>query len=155
METIVERADLNMMEVGDEMPSVLHGPLRIDQFCKYVFACGVPGPGEHKGNVHYDPWAAARAGFNDVFDMGAWRTALFIQIAENSWGGPSARVTRIKNRYVGMCYRDDTLRFCGRVTGKETLADGSLQVELEIWNDIGHGPPVTTGDMSLRVPKAQ
>ena len=87
--------------------------------------------------------------------MGAWRTSLFIQIVENSWVGPSARVTRIKNRYIGIVYRDDTLRFCGRITGKETSADGSMDVELEIWNDVGHGPPVTTGQMSIRIPEAQ
>ena len=110
--------DLRLTEVGDELPTASLGPLRIEHFCRYMFACGVPGPERDGGDVHYDMWAAARAGFNDVFDMGAWRTALFVELAENQWGGPHTRVTRIRNRYGGMVYRDDTLRFCGRVTAK-------------------------------------
>ena len=147
-----ETFDLSSLEVGDELPTASHGPLRIEQFCRYVFACGVPGPGRDLGDVHYDLFAAARSGFNDAYDMGAWRTALFVQLAENAWGGPHARVTRIKNSYRGMVYRDDTLCFYGRVTGKETAADGSTIMDIEIWNDIGSGPPVTTGDMTVRLP---
>ena len=150
-----EGFDLRLLEVGDELPPASHGPLRIEHFCRYMFACGVPGPKRDGGDVHYDMWAAARAGFNDVFDMGAWRTALFVELAENQWGGPRARVTRIKNRYSGMVYRDDTLRFCGQVTGKEAAPDGSLVVEVKIWNETGSGPPVTTGEMTIRIPPAE
>lgn len=146
--------DLRLTEVGDDLPTASLGPLRIEHFCRYMFACGVPGPERDGGDVHYDMWAAARAGFNDVFDMGAWRTALFVELAENQWGGPHTRVTRIRNRYGGMVYRDDTLRFCGRVAAKETTPDGSLVIDVDIWNDIGSGPPVTTGEMTLRVPPA-
>lgn len=146
--------DLRLTEVGDELPTASLGPLRIEHFCRYMFACGVPGPERDGGDVHYDMWAAARAGFNDVFDMGAWRTALFVELAENQWGGPHTRVTRIRNRYGGMVYRDDTLRFCGRVAAKETAPDGSLVVDIDIWNDIGSGPPVTTGEMTIRIPPA-
>jgi len=53
-----------------------------------------------------------------------------------------------------MVYRDDTLRFCGRVTAKETTPDGSLVIDVDIWNDTGSGPPVTTGEMTIRVPAA-
>ena len=143
--------DLRLVEVGDELPAASHGPLRIEHFCRYMFACGVPGPVRDGGDVHYDLWAAARAGFNDVFDMGAWRTALFIELAENQWGGPHARVTRIRNRYGGMVYRDDTLRFRGQVTGKQTAADGSVTIDVEIWNETGTSPPVTTGEMTVRI----
>ncbi|MXZ53778.1 MAG: hypothetical protein F4Z34_11380 [Acidimicrobiaceae bacterium] len=146
--------DLRLTEVGDDLPTASLGPLRIEHFCRYMFACGVPGPERDGGDVHYDMWAAARAGFNDVFDMGAWRTALFVELAENQWGGPHTRVTKIRNRYGGMVYRDDTLRFCGRVAAKETTPDGSLVIDVDIWNDIGSGPPVTTGEMTLRVPPA-
>ena len=146
--------DLRLTEVGDDLPTASLGPLRIEHFCRYMFACGVPGPERDGGDVHYDMWAAARAGFNDVFDMGAWRTALFVELAENQWGGPHTRVIRIRNRYGGMVYRDDTLRFCGRVAAKETTPDGSLVIDVDIWNDIGSGPPVTTGEMTLRVPPA-
>ena len=147
-----EGFDLRDLEVGDELPAASHGPLRIEHFCRYMFACGVPGPERDGGDVHYDLWAAARAGFNDVFDMGAWRTALFIELAENQWGGPHARVTRIRNRYGGMVYRDDTLRFCGQVTAKQTAADGSVTIDVEIWNETSTGPPVTTGEMTVRLP---
>ena len=146
--------ELRLTEVGDELPTASLGPLRIEHFCRYMFACGVPGPERDGGDVHYDMWAAARAGFNDVFDMGAWRTALFVELAENQWGGPHTRVTRIRNRYGGMVYRDDTLRFCGRVTAKETAGDGSLVIDVDIWNETGSGPPVTTGEMTIRVPPA-
>ena len=144
--------DLRLADIGDELPTASLGPLRIEHFCRYMFACGVPGPERDGGDVHYDMWAAARAGFNDVFDMGAWRTALFVELAENQWGGPHTRVTRIRNRYGGMVYRDDTLRFCGRVRAKEAMSDGSLVLDVDIWNDTGSGPPVTTGEMTIRVP---
>ncbi len=145
--------DLRLAEVGDELPAASHGPLRIEHFCRYMFACGVPGPERDGGDVHYDLWAAARAGFNDVFDMGAWRTALFIELAENQWGGPHARVTRIRNRYGGMVYRDETLRFCGQVTAKHTAPDGSVTIDVDIWNETGTGPPVTVGEMTVRLPR--
>ena len=155
MQTQVEQVDFAAMEVGEELPPISHGPLRLDHFVKYIFAGGVPaGREEFKGNVHYDPWAAARAGFNDVFDMGAWRTALFIQVAENLWAGPHARVTRIRNRYGGMVYRDDTIRFCARLTGKRVIEAGGLEVDLEVWNDVGGGPRATVGELTLRIPGA-
>ena len=147
-----EGFDLRQVAVGDELPAASHGPLRIEHFCRYMFACGVPGPVRDGGDVHYDMWAAARAGFNDVFDMGAWRTALFIELAENQWGGPRARVTRIRNRYGGMVYRDDTLRFCGQVTAKQTADDGSVVIDVDIWNETGSESPVTTGEMTIRIP---
>ena len=147
-----EGFDLRRVEIGDQLPAASHGPLRIEHFCRYMFACGVPGPVRDGGDVHYDLWAAARAGFNDVFDMGAWRTALFIELAENQWGGPRARVTRIRNRYGGMVYRDDVLRFCGQVTGKHTADDGSLVIDLDIWNETGSESAVTTGEMTIRIP---
>lgn len=147
-----EGFDLRRVAVGEELPAASHGPLRIEHFCRYMFACGVPGPVRDGGDVHYDMWAAARAGFNDVFDMGAWRTALFIELAENQWGGPRARVARIRNRYSGMVYRDDTLRFCGQVTAKKTAADGSVVIDVDIWNETGSESVVTTGEMTIRIP---
>ena len=150
-----EGFDLRLVEIGDQLPAASHGPLRIEHFCRYMFACGVPGPVRDGGDVHYDLWAAARAGFNDVFDMGAWRTALFIELAENQWGGPRARVTRIRNRYGGMVYRDDVLRFCGQVTGKHTADDGSLVIDLDIWNETGSESAVTTGEMTIRIPASR
>ena len=141
---------LDEVAVGDELGPFTLGPLRIDQFVRFVMVGGLPPPGEDPAAVHYDPWYAAKAGLKDVVDMGAWRTALFIQLAQ-AWGGPAARVRKIRNRYGDFVYRSDMLRFCGRATATR-VQDGRGEIDLDIWNDKNEGTVVTTGTLTVALP---
>lgn len=142
------------VRVGDAFGPYTIGPARIDQFVRFVMVGHVPPPGDDPAAVHYDPWYAARSGLRDVIDMGAWRTALFVQIAD-AWAGPRARVRSIVNRYGGFIYRNDMVRFAGKVVAMRA-ADGGAHVDVEIWNDKGEGTAaVTTGTLGLYVPERE
>ena len=85
-----------------------------------------------------------------IVDMGAWRTALFAQVAA-AWGGPDARVRRVRNRYGGFVLRGDVLRFCGRVTQVRRDTSGG-EIDVGIWNDKSDGSVVTTGSLTVCLP---
>ncbi len=135
------------VEVGDEVLLASIGPLRIDQFARYVMGGGPPKPGPDPAAVHYDPWFALASGLDDVVDMGAWRTALFTQFALRAVS-PRGRVTKIRNRYDGWVYRGDMLYFRAQVDEKRE-SSGVQELDLKIWNERGDDVPVTTGELTL------
>ncbi len=93
--TLEKQRFFDDVAVGDDLGPFTLGPLRIDQFVRFVMVGCLPPPGEDPAAVHYDPWYAAKAGLKDVVDMGPGGRR-----CSSSWRRPGAARRRGYARFV-------------------------------------------------------
>jgi acyl dehydratase len=99
--------------------------------------------------VHHDAEFARAQGAPDLF-MNILTTNGYVARYVTDWAGPRARLERIDIRLGAPCVPGRVLRFTGRVTQQEPVADGRrLTVELAAINDFGHH---ATGTVRLYQP---
>ena len=131
------------VNIGDELPPLLKGPIQQIQLTRYAGASGDFNP------IHQDGEFAESAGMGGVFAHGMLSMG-FVAQALTDWAGAS-RVTRLGVRFAALVRLKDVVTCRGRVVGKSSKDDRHL-VELEIWADNQRGEKVVTGRATVTLP---
>jgi acyl dehydratase len=134
------------VQVGDEIPSLVKGPIQQIQLTRYAGASGDFNP------IHQDDEFAKAAGMGGVFGHGML-TMGFVAQAVTDWVG-AGRVRRIGVRFTGLVRLEDVVTCRGRILGKSSKDDVNL-IDLEIWAENQKGEKVVTGKATVAVPSRE
>ena len=134
------------VQVGDEIPSLVKGPIQQIQLTRYAGASGDFNP------IHQDDEFAKAAGMGGVFGHGML-TMGFVAQAVTDWVG-AGRVRRIGVRFTGLVRLKDVITCRGRILGKSSKDDVNL-IDLEIWAENQKGEKVVTGKATVAVPSRE
>lgn len=167
-------------EVGDELPPVVKGPLRVTDMVCWHAGMGmglygvkalrlgyeqrqrVPrffrpdnlGIPDVQQRVHWDPEWARRAGSPAIYDYGRMRECWLIHLCTD-WMGDDAWLWRLDCQFRGFNYVGDTHWMRGRVARKY-LADGDRPaVDLDIWGQNQRGETTTPGHATVLLPSRE
>ena len=128
------------VNVGDELPPLVKGPIQQIQLTRYAGASGDFNP------IHQDPDFAKAAGMGDVFGHGMLSMG-FVAQAVTDWAG-AGTVQKLGVRFGGLVRLKDTVTCKGRVLGKSSK-DGLHLCEVEIWAENQRGEKVVTGKATV------
>ena len=131
------------VEVGDELPALVKGPIRQIQLTRYAGASGDFNP------IHQDEEFARAAGMEGVFAHGMLSMG-FVAQAVTDWAGVGA-ITKITVRFVGLVRLKDTVTCTGRVLAKASK-DGVHRAEVELRAENQRGETVVTGRATVALP---
>lgn len=132
------------IQIGDEIPSLVKGPVTTQQLVKYAGASG------DYYQIHYDEAFAKNVGLPGVIIHGLLKGAFLGQLLTD-WVGEIGTLKKFGCSYRGMDYPGDTLTCRGKVTGKYSK-DGENLVELEIWVENQRGEKTTPGNAIVALP---
>lgn len=168
------------VEVGEELPAVVKGPLTLSDNIVYAMgaggvfvrshgfardyfrrhpAAGFPNPQgvpEFAERVHWDPEFARTIGLPHAYDYGGQRYAWMGHLVTN-WMGDSGFLRRLRVEFRRFNLIGDTTWCRGRVTrvfeepGREDAGDGAVEVEL--WAHDQRGQRTTAGVAVVRLPR--
>jgi acyl dehydratase len=130
------------VQIGDELPALVKGPIQQIQLTRYAGASGDFNP------IHQDPEFAQAAGMGGVFAHGMLSMG-FVAQAVTDWAG-AGTVRRIGVRFAALVRLKDTVTCRGRVVGT-SQKNGVNVVELEIWAENQTGDKVVTGKATVAV----
>jgi acyl dehydratase len=128
---------------GDELPSLVKGPIRQIQLTRYAGASGDFNP------IHQDEEFAREAGMGGVFAHGMLSMG-FVAQALTDWAG-AGTVRKLGVRFAALVRLKDVVTCRGRVLAK-TSKDDIHDIELEVWAENQKGETVVTGRAVVRVP---
>jgi acyl dehydratase len=128
------------VNVGDNLPPLVKGPIQQIQLTRYAGASGDFNP------IHQDAEFAKAAGMGDVFAHGMLSMG-FVAQAVTDWAG-AGTVRKIGVRFAGIVRLKDKVTCKGRVLGKSSK-DGVNLCEVEIWAENQRGEKVVTGKATL------
>ena len=131
------------VQVGDELPPLVKGPLAQIQLTRYAGASGDFNP------IHQDAEFARAAGMGGVFAHGMLSMG-FVAQALTDWAG-AGTVRRLGVRFAALVRLKDTVTCGGRVLAKTSKDDWHL-VDLEVWAENQRGEKVVTGRATLALP---
>ena len=131
------------VQVGDELPPLVKGPLAQIQLTRYAGASGDFNP------IHQDDEFARAAGMGGVFAHGMLSMG-FVAQALTDWAG-AGTVRRLGVRFAALVRLKDTVTCRGRVLAKTSKDDRHL-VDLEVWAENQRGENVVTGRATLALP---
>lgn len=131
------------VQVGDEIPPLVKGPLAQIQLTRYAGASGDFNP------IHQDEEFARAAGMGGVFAHGMLSMG-FVAQALTDWAGVGT-VRRFGVRFAGLVRLKDTVTCRGRVVAKTSKDDRHL-VDLDVWAENQKGDKVVTGRATLALP---
>jgi acyl dehydratase len=131
------------VQVGDDLPPLVKGPLQQIQLTRYAGASGDFNP------IHQDDEFARAAGMGGVFAHGMLSMA-FVAQAVTDWAG-AGTVRKLGVRFAGLVRLKDTVTCRGRVLAK-TSKDDTHEIEVEVWAENQKGEKVVTGRATIRVP---
>jgi acyl dehydratase len=131
------------VQVGDELPPLVKGPLAQIQLTQYAGASGDFNP------IHQDAEFARAAGMGGVFAHGMLSMG-FVAQALTDWAG-AGTVRRLGVRFAALVRLKDTVTCGGRVLAKTSKDDRHL-VDLEVWAENQRGEKVVTGRATLALP---
>jgi len=131
------------VRVGDDLPSLVKGPIKQIQLTRYAGASGDFNP------IHQDDEFAREAGMGGVFAHGMLSMG-FVAQALTDWAGAGS-VRKLGVRFAGLVRLNDTVTCRGRVLAK-TSKDDTHDVEVEVWAENQKGEKVVTGRAVVRVP---
>ncbi|MGH7279252.1 MAG: MaoC/PaaZ C-terminal domain-containing protein [Candidatus Rokuibacteriota bacterium] len=131
------------VQVGDELPALVKGPIQQIQLTRYAGASLDFNP------IHQDDEFARNAGMGGVFAHGMLSMG-FVAQAVTDWAG-AGTVRKIGVRFAGLVRLKDTVTCRGRVLAKHSKDDVN-EVELEVWAENQKGEPVVTGKAAVRLP---
>ena len=129
--------------VGDELPTLVKGPIQQIQLTRYAGASGDFNP------IHQDDEFARAAGMGGVFAHGMLSMGFVGQVVTD-WAGPAA-VRKLSVRFAGLVRLKDTITCRGRVLDKSSKNDTHL-VDLEVWAENQKGERVVTGKATVALP---
>jgi acyl dehydratase len=131
------------VKVGDEIPSLVKGPIEQIQLTRYAGASGDFNP------IHQDDEFAKAAGMGGVFAHGMLSMGFVGQVVTD-WAGPAA-VRKLGVRFAAIVRLKDVITCKGRVLTKSSKDDVHL-VDLEIWAENQRGEKVVTGKATVALP---
>jgi len=131
------------MQIGDELPALVKGPIQQIQLTRYAGASGDFNP------IHQDPEFAQAAGMGGVFAHGMLSMG-FVAQAVTDWAG-AGTVRKIGVRFAALVRLKDTVTCRGRIVAT-SRNNGVNAVELEIWAENQKGDKVVTGKATVAVP---
>ncbi len=131
------------VQVGDELPALVKGPIRQIQLTRYAGASGDFNP------IHQDDEFAKAAGMGGVFAHGMLSMG-FVAQAVTDWAG-AGTVRKIGVRFTALVRLKDTVTCKGRVLAKSSKDDVHT-VEVEIWAETQKGDKVVTGKATVALP---
>ena len=133
------------IKVGDEIPSVVRGPMTAAHLVRWASANG------NYARIHWDlPYAMLRQGLPNVVVNGSLKNE-YIYILLQRFAGESGWVRKMYVEHRGMDHPGDTLTIFGKVTEKtERDGFGHVKCEIGLKNDRGQ---TTQGWAEVVVPK--
>jgi acyl dehydratase len=131
------------VEVGDELPPLMKGPIQQIQLTRYAGASGDFNP------IHQDDEFARAAGMGGVFAHGMLSMA-FLGQAITDWAGAAA-VRKFGVRFAAIVRLKDTVTCRGRVLAKSSKDDVHL-VDIDVWAENQRGEKVVTGKATVAFP---
>ena len=134
------------VDIGDELPSLVKGPIQQIQLTRYAGASGDFNP------IHQDDEFAKAAGMGGVFAHGMLSMG-FVAQAVTDWAG-AGRVKKLGVRFAALVRLKDTVTCRGRVLATSSKDDLHL-VELEIWAENGKGEKVVSGKATVALPSRE
>ncbi len=131
------------VEVGDELPALVKGPIQQIQLTRYAGASGDFNP------IHQDDEFAKAAGMGGVFAHGMLSMG-FVAQAATDWAGAGS-VRKIGVRFTALVRLKDTVTCKGRVLAKSSKDDVHT-VDVEIWAETQKGDKVVSGKATVALP---
>ena len=131
------------VEVGDELPPLVKGPIQQIQLTRYAGASGDFNP------IHQDDEFARAAGMGGVFAHGMLSMA-FLGQAITDWAGAAA-VRKFGVRFAAIVRLKDTVTCRGRVLAKSSKEDVH-PVDIDVWAENQRGEEVMTGKATVALP---
>ena len=131
------------VNVGDELPPLVKGPIQQIQLTRYAGASGDFNP------IHQDDEFARAAGMGGVFAHGMLSMG-FVGQAVTDWSG-AGTVRKLNVRFAAIVRLKDVVTCRGRVVGKSSKDDVNL-VELEVWAENQRAEKVVTGRATVALP---
>ena len=128
------------VQVGDDLPALVKGPIQQIQLTRYAGASGDFNP------IHQDDEFAKAAGMGGVFAHGMLSMG-FVAQAVTDWAG-AGTVRKIGVRFTALVRLKDTVTCKGRVLAKSSKNDVHT-VEIEIWAETQKGEKVVTGKATV------
>jgi acyl dehydratase len=134
--------DFDSLQVGDEPPALVCGPLTRTDFVRYAGASHDFNPN------HHDEVYATASGNKAVFGMGMLAGGYCARLLTD-WLGDMA-VKRLRIRFASRFWPDDVLTCTAEVTGKDEET-GMVEVAFSAANQ--NGEVIIRGDASARLAK--
>ena len=131
------------VNVGDELPPLVKGPIQQIQLTRYAGASGDFNP------IHQDPEFAKAAGMGGVFAHGMLSMG-FVAQCVTDWAG-AGRVRKVGVRFAALVRLNDTVTCRARVIAT-SQKDGLSLVELDVWAENQNGEKVVTGKATVTLP---
>jgi len=134
------------VEVGDELPALVKGPIQQIQLTRYAGASGDFNP------IHQDDEFAKAAGMGGVFAHGMLSMG-FVAQAVTDWAGAGS-VRKIGVRFTALVRLKDTVTCKGRVLAKSSKDDVHT-VDVEISAETQKGDKVVNGKATVALPSRE
>jgi acyl dehydratase len=123
---------LEQIKVGDEIPSVVRGPMTTGHLVRWASVNG------NYARIHWDlPYAMLRQGLPNVVVNGSLKNE-YLYILMQRFAGEAGWVRKMYLEHRGMDHPGDTLTITGKVTEKtERDGIGYVKCEIGLRNDRG------------------
>ncbi len=131
------------VQPGEELPTVIKGPIERIQLVRYAGASGDFNP------IHVDEPFARSAGYPSVFAHGMLSMGFLGELL-TSWVDPR-QVRKLGVRFAAITWPGDTVRARARVTRKFE-EQGERRVELEVWTENQDGKRTLFGTAIVAFP---
>jgi acyl dehydratase len=131
------------VQVGDELPPLVKGPIQQIQLTRYAGASLDFNP------IHQDEEFARNAGMGGVFAHGMLSMG-FVAQALTDWAG-AGTVRKLGVRFAGLVRLKDVITCRGTVLSKRSKDDVD-EVELEVWAENQKGEKIVTGKATVALP---
>jgi acyl dehydratase len=146
MTKVGEGAIFDDVEVGQEIPTLVKGPMTTAHIMRWSAAM------ENWHRIHYDwKYATEHDGLPDVMVNGSWKQHVMIQLLTD-WAGDTGWPWKVGFQFRGMNVPGDTLTAWGRVTAKEERGRYGV-VDLEIGLRSQKGEESTPGTARVVLPR--
>ena len=139
-----EGSTIDEVNVGDEIPRLVVGPVTIQDLVEW---CGAE---EDYLNIHYDEAAAKATGLPGCIIQGTFKCGMLGRMVTD-WLGESGTLRRISVSYRGMDFPGDTLTCRGKITNSY-VKGGENYIELELWTENQRGEKTTQGIAVVTLP---
>jgi acyl dehydratase len=119
-----------LLAVDSELPSIVKGPLKREDFVRYGTSSGDRHP------MHVDDAAAQQAGMSGVFAQGMLLMGYLAQMLASSVSQKAVKMFKV--RFLNVAWPGEILHYRGRIVGMQPTKDGTLfEVELSVNNSAG------------------
>ena len=137
--------DPRTVNVGQDLPPLVKGPLTREHLKVYGAAAGDPNP------IHVDDEFARNAGYPGVFAHGMLSMGYLGEFLVQA-GGPGS-IRKFRTRFAKLTWPGEVITCRGRVTG--VADDGAVRVvECDIWTENQEGERKLVGSAVLALDRS-